>query len=273
MPPSPSPTPLIIYVEDQLEALEDGTNIEAGIEYGIVTIIFTPELFESMADEDGNVEDLYLTKVEWLPEDDHETFVEVEFGITRDGEEVLETYVPIIVRVDLSGFDLEDMHPNRIVAILEDGTLIRGHMDPETGIFIFETTVVSGFSVVYLPNLRIIGLQIGCYNIMDLIYDELLLVMPDTTPVIQNNRTLVPLRFVAYVMDAAVEWNPDGRIVTIERAGRILSFAIGEMAPGMDVPAQIMNNRTMVPLRFIAEFFDAQVTWCPETRSIEIIKW
>jgi hypothetical protein len=39
----------------------------------------------------------------------------------------------------------------------------------------------------------------------------------------------------------------------------------------MDVPAQLSNSRTMVPLRFISEFFGALVTWDDETRTVEII--
>ena len=40
----------------------------------------------------------------------------------------------------------------------------------------------------------------------------------------------------------------------------------------MDVPARIVNSRTMVPVRFISEFFGARVSWDGATRSVEIIK-
>jgi len=53
--------------------------------------------------------------------------------------------------------------------------------------------------------------------------------------------------------------------------GKTIKFAIGELPPGADVPAFILNNRTMVPLRFISEFFGAVVSWDSETRYIEII--
>jgi hypothetical protein len=42
------------------------------------------------------------------------------------------------------------------------------------------------------------------------------------------------------------------------------------VALGMDVPAQLQNARTMVPLRFIAEFFGAAVTWNDGLRQAEI---
>gem|GEM_PF-4442200 len=43
------------------------------------------------------------------------------------------------------------------------------------------------------------------------------------------------------------------------------------VALGMDVPPIIYQNRTMVPLRFISEFFGAIVNWDSETQGIEII--
>lgn len=95
-----------------------------------------------------------------------------------------------------------------------------------------------------------------------------------------NNRTLVPLRFVSYALGAEEDWTPatSGRPLTIYLAmgGSTLSFSIGEItselaALGMDVPAIIRDNRTMVPLRFISEFFGAIVSWDNSTRTVEII--
>jgi len=39
----------------------------------------------------------------------------------------------------------------------------------------------------------------------------------------------------------------------------------------MDVPAQVMGNRTMIPLRFVNEFFGAVVNWDDESQSIEVV--
>ena len=122
------------------------------------------------------------------------------------------------------------------------------------------------------PNMQVIGLQIGSYDVMDLLQGQRILVMDEMHPVLENNRTLIPLYYVSYVLGAQVSWESDGRLVTIVNGDRTLTFAIGEVAPGMDVPAQLMNNRTMVPLRFVAEFFDAYVVWDSANRSIQIIK-
>lgn len=94
----------------------------------------------------------------------------------------------------------------------------------------------------------------------------------DVLPVIQDGRTLIPVRFVSEMLGANVRWNGSTREVTISLDGVALTFAIGEMADGMDIPAQIIGDRTMVPLRFISEFFGAVINWDTETRGIEILR-
>jgi hypothetical protein len=94
----------------------------------------------------------------------------------------------------------------------------------------------------------------------------------DVAPVIVDGRTLLPVRFMAYALGATVDWNDATREVTLVTAdGASLTFAIGAFAPGMDVPAQIIDGRTMVPLRFISEFFGATVEWDAATRTVEIL--
>jgi hypothetical protein len=118
-------------------------------------------------------------------------------------------------------------------------------------------------------------LQIGGNTILDLNGNSPDIVM-DVPPMIVNGRTLVPLRFLANALGAQVSWNEATRDVTIINGDRILVIPIGETTPeltalGMEVPAQIIDGRTMVPLRFIAEFFGAEVTWNAETRTVEIV--
>ncbi|MCL2578133.1 MAG: copper amine oxidase N-terminal domain-containing protein [Defluviitaleaceae bacterium] len=84
----------------------------------------------------------------------------------------------------------------------------------------------------------------------------------DVVPIIQNGRTLLSMRFIANAFGASVDWNDAAKEVTLIINGRILILPIGNITPelavlGMDVPPQIMDGRTMVPLRFISEFFGA----------------
>jgi len=94
----------------------------------------------------------------------------------------------------------------------------------------------------------------------------------DAAPAIMNDRTMVPLRFVAEALGAKVDWNEDTRVATVALDGKSLSVTIDKVAPGMDVPAMIINNRTMVPLRYISEALGCEVAWDPDTRSIDITK-
>ncbi|MCL1842881.1 MAG: copper amine oxidase N-terminal domain-containing protein, partial [Defluviitaleaceae bacterium] len=108
--------------------------------------------------------------------------------------------------------------------------------------------------------------QIGSYTLKNLTTGAETVM--DALPVIQDGRTLLPVRFMAIALGAEVDWNPAASEVTITLDDVSLTFAIGESALGMEVPAQILDERTMVPLRFIGEFFGADIEWNPETSEI-----
>ena len=94
----------------------------------------------------------------------------------------------------------------------------------------------------------------------------------DVSPVLVNGRTLVPVRFIAECMGARVDWSDEVQTVEIALDGRKLSLVIGQARPeaGLDVPAVIISGRTLVPLRYVSESFEASVKWLPETRCVEI---
>jgi len=94
----------------------------------------------------------------------------------------------------------------------------------------------------------------------------------DVAPTIVNDRTMVPLRFIAEAMGAKVDWNENTRSATIELDGKTISVTIDKIEPGMDVPAMIIGGRTMVPLRYIGEALGCEVSWNPDTNVISIDK-
>ena len=65
-------------------------------------------------------------------------------------------------------------------------------------------------------------------------------------------------------------WNHETSEVLLTFAGETLVFAIGETVAGMDVPAQIINGRTFVPIRFVAEYFGAEVDFDMHTGTIDV---
>ncbi len=100
----------------------------------------------------------------------------------------------------------------------------------------------------------------------------------DSPPIIVKGRTLVPLRFISEAFGAKVEWNSVFRLVFIKMGEKEIIVQIGIPYASingkkvlLDSPPLIVKDRTMVPLRFIAEALGAEVTWDETTKSITII--
>jgi len=174
------------------------------------------------------------------------------------------------VYADLSGFDIGGLNHYRIAAI-HDGRVIGGIFDPQTELFTVDVHEVGTFTIAYVRNLRRLKIQVGSNRIIDLADNATTQTM-DVRPIIRSDRILLPIRFVAYALEADVVWNGGTGEVTLVFDDRSLTFAIGQTTQGMDVPAQVVDDRTFVPLRFVSEFFGAVVTWNEETRSVEILK-
>jgi hypothetical protein len=196
----------------------------------------------------------------------------VDISVTSGNREITTLGAPVRVEVAVNVEELEiaDFNHYRLVATLADGTIVGGVFNQDTGIFEFETSVAGEFTITYVANLNRLQVQLGSPLIICLAENAEMQIM-DVTPQIVDGRTVLPVRFMAEALGAGIDWNDDTKEVILTLDGRTLTFAIGEMAPGMDVPAQIIDGRTMVPLRFISEFFGAIVTWDEATRSIEII--
>jgi len=90
-----------------------------------------------------------------------------------------------------------------------------------------------------------------------------------------EGRTLVPLRAIFEALGASVEWDQVTRTVTSEKGSDKISLTVGadtfyknDEPIELDVPAQIINDRTMVPARAIAEAYGVGVEWDPTTRTV-----
>lgn len=91
----------------------------------------------------------------------------------------------------------------------------------------------------------------------------------DQQPIIQNDRTLVPMRRIFEALDAEVFWDEPSQSVTAVHGTDVILFQIGKaelykngkLAYTMPVPAQIINDRTLVPLRAVAESLGCDVAW------------
>lgn len=97
-------------------------------------------------------------------------------------------------------------------------------------------------------------------------------------PVIENNRTLVPIRTINDYLGAETDWDGELNQVTIQHAGITIEIIIDETEVRVngepfqiDVPAALTgNNRTVVPLRFISEVMGVSVDYCEELHEIDL---
>jgi len=99
----------------------------------------------------------------------------------------------------------------------------------------------------------------------------------DVPPQIINGRTLVPLRVIFESLGATVDWNGATQTVTAIKGGTTVSLTIGSniltkngVGVELDVPAQLINDRTLVPARAVAEAFGATVGWIDATQTVTI---
>jgi len=112
----------------------------------------------------------------------------------------------------------------------------------------------------------------------------------DVDPIIYDNRTLVPMRAIFEALGFEVEWDnytrmakgtrfgaprwdlpydSNGRLVVEIPIDSNVAYINGEPIE-LDVPAMLHNERTMIPVRFIAEASGANVEWDDETRTVMI---
>lgn len=99
----------------------------------------------------------------------------------------------------------------------------------------------------------------------------------DVPPIIENGRTLVPMRAIFEALGANVYWDADTKTVTAVAGGTVVILQIGnELAfvnsdsHTLDVPAQIINDRTLVPARFASEALNATVEWDETNRRVNV---
>lgn len=99
----------------------------------------------------------------------------------------------------------------------------------------------------------------------------------DQSPIIENDRTLVPFRAIFEKLGAKVDWDNNTRTVTAVKDDITITLKIGEKAINingenkeLDAASQIVNDRTLVPVRAISEALGCTVEWDGDTKTVII---
>ncbi|MBP1761371.1 MAG: hypothetical protein H6Q64_913 [Firmicutes bacterium] len=99
----------------------------------------------------------------------------------------------------------------------------------------------------------------------------------DVAPIIINDRTMVPLRTIFEELGLNVQWDEKNKTVIGTKDNIRIELSINNATAKkngqiiyLNTPAIIIDGRTMVPLRFIAESLECTVTWSSATNSVII---
>jgi hypothetical protein len=104
----------------------------------------------------------------------------------------------------------------------------------------------------------------------------------DSPPVIKNGRTLVPIRAIIEALEGTVGWDGTARKATVTLGSATVELWIGKSAAKVNgistlidpananVVPEIINGRTMLPVRFVSENLGCSVLWADATKTITI---
>ena len=122
----------------------------------------------------------------------------------------------------------------------------------------------------------------------DVFVDESKIIFEDQNAVIADGITLVPARGVFSAMGCTVKWDGETRTVRVTSSTGVRYVVITidsdvmkictykdimnrvDVDYKLEVPAQIINDRTMIPLRAVSEAFGAEVKWNEKKYAVEI---
>ena len=99
----------------------------------------------------------------------------------------------------------------------------------------------------------------------------------DVAPIIVNSRTMVPMRAIFEALDATVHWDSDTKTIVATHGDDIITMQVGQNAMflkdkkiELDVPPEIIDSRTLVPLRAVAEALNTEVFYNTDTKTVVI---
>lgn len=97
-------------------------------------------------------------------------------------------------------------------------------------------------------------------------------------PIVIDDRTYVPIRFVSDALNATVDWVQDEQKVIIKNSYKTIELVIGSNTAivngepvEIDAAPIVQNERTLLPVRFVAEALNCKVEWNNENQTITIL--
>ena len=146
-----------------------------------------------------------------------------------------------------------------------------------TLLFCFSAFTACAAGVEDAGDAMTIQLQIGSTRMMANGTEKEIDPGRDTVPVVVNDRTLLPARAVVEEMGGEVSWDEMSQTAAFTSGNEEIRLTVGSrtayvngVARTLDVAPVVMNDRTMLPIRFIAESFHFTVDWQEANQRIII---
>lgn len=146
--------------------------------------------------------------------------------------------------------------------------IVGGSYDAKANAVVGYVAEEGSYFVVEKEGLTTISMQIGNKHVALNNENKIL----DAAPLISQNRTMVPLRFIAETFGADVSWAQDTKTVTIVIDGKVLTMRINQDLEGFGAAPIISSGRTMVPISYISKELGANVIWVPSTKTVAIAR-
>ena len=189
-------------------------------------------------------------------------------GTSVSGKDFTE---PAVLRVPVETKDVKNVNQLTLAKLNEETgklEIVGGSYDAKANAVVGYVAEEGSYFVVEKEGLTTISMQIGNKHVALNNENKIL----DAAPLISQNRTMVPLRFIAEAFGANVSWAQDTKTVTIVIDGKVLTMRINQELEGFGAAPIISNGRTMVPIRYISEELGANVIWVPSTRTVAIAR-
>lgn len=189
-------------------------------------------------------------------------------GTSVSGKDFTE---PAVLKIPADTKDVKNVNQLTLARLnAETGKLeiVGGSYDAKANAVVGYVVKEGSYFVVEKESLTTISMQIGNNGVVLNNENKIL----DAAPLISQNRTMVPLRFIAEAFGANVSWTQDTKTVTIVIDGKVLTMRINQELEGFGAAPIISNGRTMVPIRYISEELGANVIWVPSTRTVAIAR-
>lgn len=99
----------------------------------------------------------------------------------------------------------------------------------------------------------------------------------DQPPILHNDRTLVPMRFIFTAFGLNVDWDETNNTALANDGNMVIALTINSniaivngMEYTLDTEPLLVNDRTLIPVRFLSEMLGYNVDWNDEAQEVSI---